>query len=578
MSMNRHQHFEELISASLAGDLSDAERTQLDAHLDSCPACRATLASFADQRRIMAGLRHVAAPRDLGARVRAGVEGGAFAPVPWWRRPAVMFGGLGGGLAATAGVLLALVILNTAPDDSQVGVGSGSPLPSVSLAASSSPAQTPAPSATPVASEPAASPSASAAPIEASPEPDVYLAYTGPFDNLALTVRHGPTGETIAEVDTPLGPPVAAELSPDGQWLAYITEIGQRGLNDVRVTRIAEGIPSGDPDGAPPSDSPLDVGTTVVLGESAPGSPFLEVLSWSPDSSFLAYTIAGGPDGGTDVWLFEAAVGEERQLTDTGSAYAGSWLPGVTGGAMLWVSVAAETPASHLIEVRDDSPTPALSDPAADAAYSADGAFQPLVSPDGSLAIYWQGVMQRSGDEWAFVEGGAPYIGGMVGFDGAFEFTDSRPLFGDVTIDRDAFTSAAIVWGADSDAYAVWDAEWTGIPQGAGGEYPNINRVYFGHATDSRGLTAVHAIDETDVREGAVVVDVKVPTGRHLLITARNPVGGIMEAPTADLLLVTRNTGDVPDEVFPLPGGGQVGWFGPAAYDAFDVYRETIAP
>ena len=72
--MNRHEPFEELISASLHGDLTEDERRRLDAHLDGCDQCRQTLAAFSDQRRIVAGLRHVAPPRDLGARVRAGVE------------------------------------------------------------------------------------------------------------------------------------------------------------------------------------------------------------------------------------------------------------------------------------------------------------------------------------------------------------------------------------------------------------------------------------------------------------------------------------------------------------------------
>ena len=86
MTMNRHEPFEELISASLSGDLTDLERQRLDAHLDGCAECRAALASYAEGRRIVAGLRHIAPPRDLGARVRAGIERGAFAPLPWWRR------------------------------------------------------------------------------------------------------------------------------------------------------------------------------------------------------------------------------------------------------------------------------------------------------------------------------------------------------------------------------------------------------------------------------------------------------------------------------------------------------------
>src|SRR5688572_27084454 len=109
MTMNRHEPFEELISASLHGDLSPDERRRLDAHLDACDQCRGTLAAFADERRMIAGLRHVAPPCDLGARVRAGIE---YESVPWWRKPTTIFTAVGGTLAAVAGALLALVVLN----------------------------------------------------------------------------------------------------------------------------------------------------------------------------------------------------------------------------------------------------------------------------------------------------------------------------------------------------------------------------------------------------------------------------------------------------------------------------------
>ncbi|MEP7082990.1 MAG: zf-HC2 domain-containing protein [Chloroflexota bacterium] len=570
MSMNRHDHFEELISASLAGDLSDVERQELDAHLDSCAACRATLASFADQRRIMAGLRHVAPPRDLGARVRSGVEAGAHGEVPWWRRPLAL-AGLGGGLAAVAGALLAIVLLNGSPDDQQVGGGSESPAASLAVSPAAS-APTPDVAASPSSTEPSASPVASPIP-EPSPDPDVYLAYTGPVDNLALMLRDGRTGEPIGGLEA-TGPPIAAELSPNGQFLAYITQLGQSGRNEVWVVHLGSDVSLRGAEGAVRVETPLAEWESVRLGESVAGSPFLEVMSWSPDSGFLAYTMAGAAGDGTDVWLFEAASGTARQLTDTGGGYAGSWLPRVDG-AMLWVSVAGEQPVSHLVDVSSISSSAPLADPGAEAIFSANGAFQPLVSPDGARAIYWQGVMTQSGNEWLFSEGGAPYIGGMVGFDGAFEFTEPQPLFSDVTVERDAFTDAAITWGADGDAYAVWRPRWTGTPQGAGGEYPNFNRVYFGHASDARGLTELHAIDEGDIPQDAAVVDVKVPTGRHLLITALEPIGGILSVPLADLILVTRNTGDVPDEVEPLAGAGGDGWFGPGAYDA---YWDTSAP
>jgi anti-sigma factor RsiW len=219
MTMNRHEPFEELISGSLTGDLTDAERQRLDAHLDACAECRATLAAFADQRRIVSGLRHVAPPRDLGARVRAGVERGGFRVVPWWRRPAVMFGGVGGGLAAVAGALLALVLLNSPTEDAAVGDATATPSPT-EIAVVASPTDeaqttlppilpTPQPNASPVQSTapppPTVEPSPTTTPVPASPEPDVFLALTGPFDNLNLTVQEPvPSGESpdpITEVE-----------------------------------------------------------------------------------------------------------------------------------------------------------------------------------------------------------------------------------------------------------------------------------------------------------------------------------------------------------------------------------------
>lgn len=563
MSMNRHERFEELISASLADDLSDAERAQLDAHLDGCPACRATLASFAEQRRIMAGLRHVAAPRDLGARVRAGVEDGAFAPVPWWRRPAVMFGGLGGGLAVVGGALLAIVLLNGTPDNANIGVGSDSPLPSFTDAAPSAGPTSPPPSATPVASAAASTPSPTPMPPEASPAPDVYLAYTGPFDNLLLTLRDGETGDTIRELGTP-GPPIAAELSPNGQFLAYISQQGESGMNQLWVVHLGSDIQMQGLDAVVRIETRLDEWESMELGQSMAGSEFLEHLAWSPSSQYLAFTLAATDGSGPDAWLFDAGSEDVRRLTTTGTGYAASWVadpesmvPDRSRPQLLWISLAGEQPASQLVDVAD-----------ADTSLATTATFQPLLSPNASHVIYWTGVMAQSEDgAWAFVEGGAPYLADVQASGDGVEFVNERPLFSDVTIDRDAFVSAGIAWGADSDAYAVWDAEWTGLPQGSRGEYPSIRRVYFGHASDERNLTEVHAIDPADLPEGASVVDVKVATTRHLLITAQLPIGGTLSTPRAQLILAARNTGRVPDDIEYFTGPGDDAWFGPAASD-----------
>ncbi|HEY8921376.1 MAG TPA: zf-HC2 domain-containing protein, partial [Candidatus Limnocylindria bacterium] len=72
----RGNHVDELISASLTGDLTDAERVELDSHLGRCETCRNTLAAFTAERRILSGLPMAEPPRDLGARVRSGIESG----------------------------------------------------------------------------------------------------------------------------------------------------------------------------------------------------------------------------------------------------------------------------------------------------------------------------------------------------------------------------------------------------------------------------------------------------------------------------------------------------------------------
>lgn len=568
---DRHTEFEELISASVQGDLSAEERRRLDTHLDGCPTCRATLAAFSDQRRIMAGLRHVPVPRDLGARVRAGVERRASAR-PWWKRPPAIFAGVGGGLAVVAGALLALVLLDGNPDDRNVGQLSPSPMASSADATpipTLPPLETPAPTApaASVAPSPSLEPTPTATPVEASPEPDGYLAVTGPSDNQLLTVRDADTGETLAEA--PAAVPVAAELSPDGQWVAYIVDLGLSGRTEVRATRIAEGIPSEDPEALPPGDSPIPVGDTVVLAESAAGNPFAEQLFWSSDGRYLAFTVVDRDGGGTDAWIYESSRGTAVPITDVGNAYAGSWVPGGAGTSLLWISTAGETPASHLWAIHDDAidiESIAPGDPADGPYPSAVNVFQPILSPNGALVIYWTGRMERSGDDYAFAEGGAPWLAeNRQAGERGYEFENNRPLFTDVTIDRDAFTSAAIRWAPDSDAFAVWEAAWTGVSQ-ASVTYPDERRVYLGRATDPRHITWRQALDAGDVPPDSSVVDVKVAgTGRHLAITARRPTPGDLSVPEAILLLVTRNLGTVADEVEVLQAQDG-GWFGPALY------------
>lgn len=590
-SNGRHPEIEELISASLHGDLTAEERRRLDAHLDGCATCRDTLASFAEQRRIMAGLRHVPPPRDLGARVRAGIESGA-ATRHWWQRPPAIFAGVAGSLAVVAGALLALVLLDTPANDPEVG--RTSPTPSVAVATPSpaeetlAPLETPAP-ATPVPTLPPASiapdatpePVPSAVPAQETPEPEIFLAVASPSaDEAAMTLRASDTAEggepaptTLTAVEAPeetppseTGVPIAAELSPDGQWLAYIVDLGLSGFTEVRATHL--GVPSDDPEASPPIESEVAVGTTLTLARSVSGSPFVEHLFWSADGARLAFTAVDREGGGTDAWIFDAASGQASALTDTGTAYAGSWAVAEDGTPLLWVSTAAESPESHLLAV-SGGPDGVIEpvDPV-EVARATANVFQPIVSPNGALVIYWAGRMQQQdGGEWAFTDGGAPWLAeNRPDEEQGAPFSSAREVFRDVTIRQNAFTSAAIRWAPDSDAYVIWDAAWAGETQDPENQYPDVTRVYLTRASDPRGMTSAHAIDTADVPEGSTVVDVKVAgTGRHLAITARKPTPGDLAAPEAELFLVTRNTGDVADERETLGSEPEV-WFGPAVF------------
>ena len=220
------------------------------------------------------------------------------------------------------------------------------------------------------------------------------------------------------------------------------------------------------------------------------------------------------------------------------------------------------------------------SDPAEVGTHAAD-VFQPLLSRNGSLAIFWLGRMAQEPDlGWTFVEDGAPHLAEHDVDEGTFAFANERRLFSDLSTDGPLLASAAISWGLDGDAYAIWDTTSAADLPDDEEPYPDATRVYFGHATDSRGLTREHAIDRESVDPELMIVDVEVaPTGRHLLITVREGPGGIGDAPRAELRLVTRNTGGVADE-FEILNDGADGWAGPAVFqpDAEFEWDPALAP
>lgn len=527
-----NEHPDELLSASLTGDLSDAERALLDAHLPACPACRETLAAFAEERRLISGMHHVLPPRDLGARVRTGIESGRLGSVPWWRRPGPLVGIFASAATVAAGVL-AFVVFSNLPGPP---VGRASPTPSI----------------IPAASEPIAS-SEPTLPASAEPTPIVDL---GTGDLGYISVRGGtpeePQQRLIFIDDTqgnsvsaapPTGEAIVASLSPTGEWLAYTTAIGLSGANQVWALHLTDG-------------------QTLALGCSF-ARPFTDRLAWSPDGTYLAYTLAAvdmGPSiegcdtpstelGSTDVYLFEPATMEHRRLTESGNAYAADFAP--TGDAStLFISFAG------------DEPQTAQTDPATgDGGIVAPGMFMPLLSPAGDRALFWQGQMAKSEDgTWEFVSGGLPQVGEIP--EGSALPSSGTPLFDLQPVGGEAFAYGRFTWSDDGSLVAFWDGAWTGQPQSADGTYPSLGDAYVGGA-DQLPLTADSRLP-LDLQGADGILDVVFePGGSAVVVTLRFPAAGDLDPAHAELLHVPLDGGDV------MRIGGTTdrpAWDGPAVF------------
>jgi hypothetical protein len=127
------------------------------------------------------------------------------------------------------------------------------------------------------------------------------------------------------------------------------------------------------------------------------------------------------------------------------------------------------------------------------------------------------------------------------------------------------FRGAPITWGPDGDAFAVWNAQWTGVPQGD--RFPDSTRVYFGHVSNAELITAAETLDAPDTEGATVITDVALAAdGNHLGLTVQTATGaeGGAYGPSAELRLITRGYGTDPDQIEVI-GQGQT-WSGPAVY------------
>lgn len=533
--MTNPMHPEELISASLTGDLSDAERADLDRHLAGCARCRDLLSSMTADRQLLAGLRRESAPRDLGARVRTGVPSSRTSRPAWWRPSSILAGALSivavgalGGIAIANGWLAPPQVASS-PSATPSVEATASVEPSESEEASPSPTPTPTPSPTPL-------------PLAGTIGHGYinYLQMSGSSYDTALGTYDAERelSETQASsFGDASGPSVVISLSPDYEWIVYQTEVGQKGTNAVWAYNLRDA-------------------ETTRLGETE-GSPFGRRMSWSADSRFLAFTLVDVDNAdGPDAAIFDTESGEVTTLTDTDDVYAASF-----DGERLWVSRAAAAPASYLVPLDAD-----LSDLGAAAIASAPNVFLPLLSPDGQRVIVWSGGMEPVEPGWSIATAGMLYL---AEYDGTIDLAAARPLFSDLEpLERDGFASANVAWSFDSDWFAVWGAQWQGQPHGTDEQpYPAADRVYVAQASGQQLVAEGSAIGPTGAVVDVTYVDLQespfnsdLPT---IAVTVQVDEGGEGGTPaTAKVTLYPAGGADGP---FPEIGDGTT-WAGPVFY------------
>jgi len=372
-----------------------------------------------------------------------------------------------------------------------------------------------------------------------------YLSLNGaPLEALRLTFVNDTTGASI-RAGKVSGPSIAAALSPDGKWLAYITQKGESGANEVWVLSLVDGA-------------------VTPLGCSV-AAPFTDRLAWSKDGAYLAYTLtsiemsptSGCPRnpavaGSTDAWVFVAATGRYKNLTHAGNAYAASFLSYDT--PELAVSFAAATPRTRGVALQ----TGQLNEQD-----RADNVFLPLFSPEGNRALFWSGTMTSSGAGWEFSRGGMPQLSGDFRSAGPASPWLGTPLFGDLTaVGGEAFAYGSFAWGGDSDHIVFWNGAWTGAPQGGGGTYPSQPDAYVGRI--STGLLTAGSRLPLDLGDGNWVADVAfAPSGSSVAITIGVPSAGIGDPPSSRLMVLSLLGGqsrEVDPGVEPPP------WDGPAVF------------
>jgi anti-sigma factor RsiW len=419
--MHDHREILALAAAAIDFELDAAERSQLDAALETCPLCRRQAASMRATATI---LRR---PSDIGtpARVRDVVIGAA------------MRGGRGTpGLRSLLAVSLSLLVilggtaalignrgLNILPPSEsasapiQTATASASPTVSPSAATQSSPVASPIPTEPVPSSATETAPASSPSPVDDGPLRAGEIAAMVSDGVLVIRTQPG-TGADSAIFKTKIRPgqrvvtiegPVEASGYPwfrvrlgiiEG-WVAAAGRDGEPWLAPVRNGLIAIVRDAGDGSGEAIYTVGPDGMSDPALLFADPGLVHYEQLTWSPDGRRLAFVAspADSVDGSTEIFTIDADGSNlvritQNEVDDDSPA----WSPDGTRLALRVDEVDPGAPAdSNVVVTPVVGPGVTILGPGSNPSWSPDGLQVAMTVAEGGSSRIWVQAPDGSG-------------------------------------------------------------------------------------------------------------------------------------------------------------------------------------
>jgi hypothetical protein len=475
-----HVRAAELAAARMDGPLATVDETWLTEHLQACADCREIAADYEAQRAALRALRAASPepPRDLWARTSAAIDAGARP------RPRVAVGALP--LAPAAGLLVLAIAVASV-------LNGTSPLtPGTPAAAEATPITLPAG----VLQVISRGEDGSVEILSRHLDQVCPMGTTscGLSDSLDVTQSAQLEGNArLAAIISPTEDHLVVIERGDGPQRVYVlavphpdTETPPPDTSTPRVTHGASEPPSASatPKSAVttaptsgPSDGPTSTTEPSTPPEASPTpdteSPSTEpTASPPPDGSESptpapSVAVSPGPDGAVEIASDVTLVGSAAGYSGDGTAFAFSARPadGSAGpDVFVWHTgdaraVAVTTDHMSVFDgwlgdrllvsrVVDGDPVTLVLDPDTGAERAVDGTsmWRPTVSPDGSVAAWWQGSIKLDADGQTWVPDKGQLVLGQWPADG----TDPQLLADGPIGDWE------VMWDRDASVIAVW--------------------------------------------------------------------------------------------------------------------------